>query len=71
MGQQVIELMAHLMLRTGFGATRDELDAYAAKGYEATVDRLLNPGEFDHNPRIRRPLACIAPRGQVLTAASV
>ena len=33
-----IALMAHLMRRAGFGATRDELDRYVAMGYEATVD---------------------------------
>ena len=38
-----IELMAHLMRRAGFGATRDELEARAAKGYEATVEELLHP----------------------------
>ena len=37
-----IELIAHLMRRAGFGATRDELEAYAAQGYEATVDMLLD-----------------------------
>ena len=42
MGQQGIELMAHLMRRAGFGATRDELDPCPAKGYEATVERLLS-----------------------------
>ena len=42
MDQQDIELMAHLMRRAGFGATRDELGAYPAKGYEATVERLLS-----------------------------
>jgi uncharacterized protein (DUF1800 family) len=40
-----IALMAHLMRRAGFGATRDELEACAAKGYEATVEELLNPGD--------------------------
>ena len=40
-----IELISHLMRRAGFGAGRDELDAYAAKGYEATIDDLLHPGE--------------------------
>ena len=45
MADKEIALMAHLMRRAGFGATRDELGAYAAKGYEATVERLLNPGE--------------------------
>ena len=38
-----IELMAHLMRRAGFGATRDELEARAAQGYEATVEELLHP----------------------------
>ena len=41
--QEDIALMAHLMRRAGFGATRDELEARAAKGYEATVEELLNP----------------------------
>ncbi len=43
MGQEDIALMAHLMRRAGFGATREELEARAAKGYEATVEELLNP----------------------------
>jgi len=38
-----IALMAHLMRRAGFGANRDELERYAAKGYEATVEELLHP----------------------------
>ena len=38
-----IGLMAHLMRRAGFGATRDELEERAAKGYEATVEELLDP----------------------------
>jgi uncharacterized protein (DUF1800 family) len=38
-----IALMAHLLRRAGFGATRAELEAYAAKGYEATVEELLYP----------------------------
>ena len=38
-------LTAHLLRRAGFGATRDELEAYVAKGYEATVEDLLNPGD--------------------------
>jgi uncharacterized protein (DUF1800 family) len=45
-----IALMAHLMRRAGFGATRDELDALMAKGYERTVEDLLNPGEPDNLP---------------------
>ncbi|MBV8235037.1 MAG: DUF1800 domain-containing protein [Acidimicrobiia bacterium] len=33
--------IAHLYRRAGFGARPDELDAAVARGYEATVDRLL------------------------------
>ena len=40
---QELELMAHLMRRAGFGANRDQLDAYLAKGYDATVEELLHP----------------------------
>ena len=43
MASSDIELMAHLMRRAGFGATYEELEKYAAKGYEATVDELLSP----------------------------
>ena len=42
MADQDIALMAHLMRRAGFGATREELEARVAKGYEATVDELLH-----------------------------
>ena len=45
MSQNEISLMAHLLRRAGFGATRDELEAYLAKGYEATVEELLHPGD--------------------------
>ena len=38
-----IALMAHLMRRAGFGATRDELERRVAKGYEVTVEELLDP----------------------------
>ena len=41
MADQEIALIAHLMRRAGFGASRDELEIYAAKGYEATVEELL------------------------------
>ena len=43
MAEKDIALMAHLMRRAGFGATREELEARAATGYEATVEDLLNP----------------------------
>ncbi|MDC0035527.1 DUF1800 domain-containing protein [Chloroflexi bacterium] len=45
-----VSLMAHLMRRAGFGATRNELEVYLDDGYEATVDKLLNPGESNHMP---------------------
>ncbi len=38
-----IALMAHLMRRAGFGASRDELEARVAVGYEATVEELVDP----------------------------
>ncbi len=38
-----LELMAHLYRRAGFGATRDQLEASLAKGYDATVEELLHP----------------------------
>src|SRR5215213_12008232 len=38
-----IELMAHLFRRAGFSATRDELEAAVAKGYEATGEDLVHP----------------------------
>ena len=37
------ELLAHLLRRAGFGATRQELAAGAATGYAAAVERLLAP----------------------------
>ena len=43
MANSDIELMAHLMRRAGFGATYEELEQYAANGYDATVDELLSP----------------------------
>ena len=45
MAEDNIALMAHLMRRAGFGATRDELESRVAKGYEATVEELLNGEE--------------------------
>ena len=45
MPQQDMTLMAHLLRRAGFGATRDELEASVAKGYEAMVEELLQPGD--------------------------
>ena len=50
MSNQDIALMAHLMRRAGFGASRSELEEYVAKGYEATVEELLNPGDPQNLP---------------------
>ena len=47
MAQTDVKLVAHLMRRAGFGATREELEAYAAKGYEATVEDLLDPPDTE------------------------
>ncbi len=38
---------AHLLRRAGFGWTPDELDQYAALGYEGAVNRLLAPADVD------------------------
>src|SRR5438093_7897223 len=43
MASEDIALMAHLMRRAGFGASREELEVRAARGYEATVEELLQP----------------------------
>ena len=45
-----VELIAHLMRRAGFGATRDELEQYAASGYDAVVEGLLNPTDVKTIP---------------------
>ena len=50
MSKQDIALMAHLMRRAGFGATRDELEEHVAKGYEETVEELLHPDERANMP---------------------
>ena len=47
MSQSEIALMAHLMRRAGFGATRDELEERVAKGYDATVEELLAPDLYN------------------------
>jgi len=45
MADQDISLMAHLLRRAAFGASREEIEARAAKGYDATVEEFLNPGQ--------------------------
>jgi len=43
MADENIALMAHLLRRSGFGASRDEIEAKAAQGYQQVLDDLLNP----------------------------
>ncbi len=43
MASEDLALMAHLMRRAGFGASREELEARTARGYDATVEELVNP----------------------------
>jgi uncharacterized protein (DUF1800 family) len=43
MTDQNVALMAHLMRRAGFGASRAELEELAAQGYDNVVGVLLNP----------------------------
>ena len=37
-----VKLMAHLLRRAGFGATKEQLDQYISSGYEETVDLLVD-----------------------------
>ena len=65
--QEDIALMAHLMRRAGFGATRDELEARLAKGYEETVEELLHPETqppVDAYTLLRYQPASLLPGGQ-------
>ena len=41
-----LALMAHLLRRAGFGVPRDELEMWAEKGYEQTVEELLDPEKY-------------------------
>ena len=43
--KQDIALMAHLLRRAGFGATRAEIERRADDGYDETVEWLLSPDE--------------------------
>ena len=66
MADKDMALMAHLMRRAGFGVPRDELEARAARGYEATVEEFLDPDAhgvpaldtsilFRHSPGFKVP----------------
>jgi uncharacterized protein (DUF1800 family) len=43
MDNNELSMLAHLMRRAGFGASREELESRLSLGYEATVEELLNP----------------------------
>ncbi|HEY7708858.1 MAG TPA: DUF1800 domain-containing protein, partial [Candidatus Entotheonella sp.] len=43
MADENVALMAHLMRRAGFGASRAQVEELAARGYETVVEELLNP----------------------------
>ena len=45
-----IGLMAHLMRRAGFGASRNELERLVERGYENVVEDLLHPGSANAMP---------------------
>ena len=42
MADENLDLMAHLLRRAGFGAGREELEAYAEQGYDQVVDDLVD-----------------------------
>src|SRR5687768_11461341 len=46
MADDRLALMAHLLRRAGFGASREELEEYAARPYEEVVEDLLHPERF-------------------------
>ncbi len=46
MASDNLALTAHLMRRAGFGSTRGELEAHAARGYADLVEDLVNPERF-------------------------
>ena len=50
MSGEDVHLMAHLMRRAGFGATRDELESAIDDGYERTVDALLDTSTVSYMP---------------------
>ena len=55
MSDNDLALLAHLLRRAGFGATRDELEEYAAKDYAAVVEDLLHPERF---PEVEEDVVC-------------
>ena len=62
-----LALMAHLMRRAGFGASKEELERLAEKGYDAVVDELTDPPEDQPAGNmallLRHMLGCLLPGG--------
>jgi len=59
-------LISHLLRRAGLGSSYDELQEYAELGYEAAVEKLLNPKSnpnFDYYEFIRRHPQADGPPG--------
>ena len=50
MSDNNIALMAHLMRRAGFGASRDELERRVEQGYEAAVEEMLDTSDASSMP---------------------
>ena len=50
MSNEDLALMAHLLRRAGFGATRADLEKYVAMGYEEVVEELTNPSDPQNLP---------------------
>ena len=60
-----ISLVAHLLRRAGFGASYDQLETYAAQGYEDAVEELLYPEnqpQLDEDLLMRLNLGWQAPQ---------
>ena len=59
-------LIAHLVRRAGFGLSYEELEEYVALGYEAAVEKLINPKSypnFDYYELLRRHPQADSPVG--------
>jgi len=66
------DLIAHLMRRAGFGATREEIERLSIVGYEAAVEELLDPDSngvapFDESVMLRHQPGFEIPGGNPTT----
>ena len=51
-----VQRLAHLLRRAGFGATPEELREALARGYEDTLEDLLNPQRVEESPALAEDL---------------